>query len=77
MRWRMEFYHERRGILAHYGVDATRPADALRLGWEAVLAEHPSPPPRRRLPLVDRAQRADGRHASGWVLYRILNTMEA
>ena len=40
MTWRMQFYHERRGILAPYGIDAPLPAEAVRLGWKAVLAEH-------------------------------------
>jgi hypothetical protein len=71
MKWSMHFYNERRGILARYGVEAPLPAEAVRLGWEAVLAEHPPTARRRRLSLFERAERIGGQHASGWVLYRI------
>jgi hypothetical protein len=71
MKWLMQFYNERRGILARYGVDAPLPAEAVRLGWKAVLAEHPSTPRRSRLSLFERAERIGGQDASGWVLYRI------
>jgi hypothetical protein len=71
MRWRMEFYNERRGILARYGIEAPLPAAAVRLGWNAVLAEYPSTPRRSRLSLFERAKRVGGQDASGWVLYRI------
>jgi hypothetical protein len=71
MTWRMEFYNERRGILARYGVEARLPADALRLGWEAVFAEYPSIPRRGRPSLFQRAEQL-GQDASGWILYRIV-----
>ena len=71
MKWLMQFYNERRGILARYGIEAPLPAEAVRLGWKAVLAEHPPTPRSRRLSLFERAQRAGGQDASGWVLYRI------
>ena len=48
------------------------PAEAVRLGWKAVLAEHPSTPRRRRLSLFERADRIGGQDASGWVRYRIV-----
>jgi hypothetical protein len=73
MKWLMEFYHERRRILARYGIEAPLPAEALRLGWKAVLAEHPWTPRRGRLSLFQRAERAGGQDASGWVLYRIVD----
>jgi hypothetical protein len=60
MRWRMEFYNERRGILARYGIEAPLPAAAVRLGWNAVLAEYPSTPRRSRLSLFERAERVGG-----------------
>ena len=68
----MQFYHEKRGILARYGVDAPLPAEAVRLGWKAVLAEHPPTPRRRRLSLFERAERIGGQDASGWALSRIV-----
>ncbi len=71
MNWRMEFYNERRRIVACYGMEAPLPAEAVRLGWKAVLAEYPSTPRKGRLSLFDRAERVGGRDASGWVLYRI------
>ena len=36
MRWLMEFYNERRGILARYGIEAPLPAAAALLGLKAV-----------------------------------------
>jgi hypothetical protein len=71
MKWLMEFYHERRGILARYRIEASLPSEAVSLGWTAVLAEHPSTPRRRRLSLFERAGRIGGQDSSGWVLYRI------
>ena len=72
MKWLMQFYNERRGILARYGVEAPLPAKAVLLGWKAVLAEYPSTPRSSRLSLFERAQRGGGQDASGWVLYRIV-----
>jgi hypothetical protein len=71
MRWLMEFYNQRRGILARYDIEASLPAAAVVLGRNAVLAEYPAPPRRRRLSLFERAERLGGQDASGWVLYRI------
>lgn len=72
MRWRMEFYNERRGILARYGIEAPLPSAAALLGLKAVLAEYPPPPREGRLSLFERAERIGGQDASGWVLYRIV-----
>jgi len=77
MKWLMQFYNERRGILARYGIEAPLPAEAVRLGWKAVLAEHPSTPRGSWLSLFERAQRVEGQDASGWVLYRIVKDGEA
>ena len=71
MRWLTEFYSERRGILARYGVEAALPAAAVLLGRSALLAEYPPTPRRGRLSLVERAERVGGQGAPGWVLYRI------
>jgi hypothetical protein len=38
MRCLMEFYNERRGILARYAIEAALPAAAVVLGRNAVLA---------------------------------------
>jgi hypothetical protein len=72
MKWLMEFYNERRGILAHYDIEAPLPAAAALLGLKAVLAEYPSLPRKGRLSLFERAERLGGQDASGWVLYRIV-----
>ncbi len=57
MNWVMQFYNERRGILARYRIEAPLPTEAVRLGRKAVLAEHPSIPRRSRLSLFERAER--------------------
>ena len=72
MRWLMEFYNERRGILARYGIEAPLPAAAALLGLKAVLAEYPALPRKGQLSLFERAERIGGQAASGWVLYRIV-----
>ena len=72
MRWLMEFYNERRGILARYTIEAPLPAAAALLGLKAVLAEYPSPPRKGRLSLFERAERIGGQDPSGWVLCRIV-----
>ena len=71
MKWRLEFYHERRRILARYGVEAQLPAAAVTLGRRALSAEYPAAPPRGRPSLFKRAQGVEGQDPSGWVLYRI------
>jgi hypothetical protein len=76
MKWLMQFYHERRGILARCEAEAVLPADAVLLGRKAVLAEYPSAPRRIRLNLFERAQRVEGQDASGWLLYRIAHDRE-
>ena len=73
MKWLMEFYNERRGILARHGVEARLPAAAAELGLQAVLAEYPSPPRKAWLSLFEQAERLGGQDASGWVLYRIVS----
>ena len=72
MRWLMEFYNERRRIVARYGIEAPLPEAAARLGRSAVLADHPSSPRKGRPSLFERAQRIGGQDGSGWVLYRIV-----
>jgi hypothetical protein len=67
----MEFYHERRGILAHYDVEAPLPGAAVLLGRSALLVEYPPTPTKGRLSLFKRAQRIEGQDPSGWILYRI------
>ena len=71
MKWLMQFYNERRGILAGYSIEAPLPAEAVSLGWKAVLAEHPPTQRKSRLSLFERAERIGGQDVRGWVLYRI------
>jgi hypothetical protein len=72
MRWLVEFYNERRGILARYGIEASLPAAAALLGRKAVLVEYPPARVRRRPSLFERAERVGGQDGSGWVLHRIV-----
>ena len=72
MRWRMEFYNERRNTLAPYSVEAPTPPAAVVLGRTALLAEYPSTPARGRPGLFEQAGRVGGQDAGGWVLYRIV-----
>jgi hypothetical protein len=71
MRWLLEFYNERRGLVARYNIEAPLPAEAVLLARNAIPAEYPSIPRRGRLSLIERAERVGGQDASGWVLYRI------
>jgi hypothetical protein len=72
MRWRMEFYNERRTTLAPYSVEAPTAAAAVVLGRNALLAEYPFTPARGRPSLFEQAGRMGGQDAGGWVLYRIV-----
>lgn len=71
MRWRLEFYSERRQILAHYRVEAPTPATALVLGRRRVFDEYPPTLARGPRSPFERAQRVAGQDADAWVLYRI------
>ena len=72
MKWIVEFYHERRRLLARYDIEAPLPPAAVVLGRHALLTEHPSPPPARRISLFKQAQLVEGQNADGWILYRIV-----
>jgi hypothetical protein len=76
VKWLVEFYHEKRGILARYDIEAPLPAEAVLLGWREVLLEHPPTPRTSRLSLFERAERVGGRDVSGWVLYRIVKNSQ-
>jgi hypothetical protein len=71
VRWRLEFYGERRRTLARYSVEAPTPAAAQALGLRALLAEYPPAAAQRAPSLFERAQRLSGRDGGEWVLYRI------
>src|SRR5262245_5205608 len=63
VRWRLEFYSERRQILAHYRVEAPTTATALVLGRRWVFDEYPPTLARRPRSLFARAQRVASQHA--------------
>jgi hypothetical protein len=69
MQWSVQFYSERRGLVARFSVEALLPAEAVVLGRRALLAEYPTPVPRGRASLFARA--GAGTDGDGWVLYRI------
>ena len=71
MRWRLEFYSERRQILAHCRVEAPTPATALVLGRRSVLDEYPPVRARRARSLFEPAPRLPSSDSDGWVLYRL------
>ena len=71
MRWRLEFYSERRQILAHCRVEAPTPATALVLGRRSVLDEYPPAHTRRARSLFKQAPSLVSSGSDGWVLYRI------
>jgi len=70
VKWRLEFYSERRQALACYTVEAAAPGAALEVGRRALLTEYP-PTARRTQSLFEQAQRIGGQDPGGWVLYRI------
>ena len=70
MIWSVQFYNERRGLLARYRVEAPLPPAAVVLGRRALYAAYPpaaAPPASTSLYQRARADRND----AGWVLYRI------
>jgi hypothetical protein len=70
MIWSIQFYNERRGLLARYRVEAALPPAAVVLARRALFAAYPratAPAPPASLYQQARAERDDG----GWVLYRI------
>ena len=70
-RWVVEFYHQRRAIVARYYVAAPSPAAAFIEGRRALVVEHPPTPVRGRPTLFERAERLGGQDGSGWIPYRI------
>jgi hypothetical protein len=70
MTWSVQFYNERRGLLARYSVEAALPPAAVVLGRRALLAEYPSAAAPARPSSLYQQARADA-NDEGWVLYRI------
>jgi hypothetical protein len=76
MIWSLQFYNERRGLLASYRVEAALPPAAVVLGRRALFAAYPpaaAPRPPASLYQQARTDRNDG----GWVLYRIASVDES
>lgn len=71
MRWRLQFYNERDGVVAGYAVEASTPAAAVLAGRDALSADHHLIPARRKVSGYTQAQRLGGHDTSGWILYRI------
>jgi len=71
MKWIVDFYHQRRALIARYDVDAPSAAAAVVLGRQALLAQHPPASPRGALTLFERAERIGGQDGTGWIVYRI------
>lgn len=70
MTWSVQFYNERRGLLARYSVEAALPPEAVLLARRALAGAYPpAAAPARPASLYQRARAEpdDG----GWVLYRI------
>jgi hypothetical protein len=70
MTWSVQFYNSRLARVARYSIEAPLPPEAIRLGWQALLADHPRSLAPRRRSLFQQANRA-ATDAGGWVLYRI------
>ncbi len=69
--WVVEFYNQRRAMVASYHVEAPSPAAALVAGRRALSVEHPPAPVRGRPTLFEQAERLGGQDGSGWIPYRI------
>ncbi len=72
MKWVVDFYHQRRAMVARYGVDAPSAASAVVVGRQALLAQHPPVAARGRASLFEQAERIGGQDGSGWIVYRIV-----
>jgi hypothetical protein len=75
MMWSVQFYNERRGLLARYRVEAALPPEALLLARRALIAVYPAAAVAvRPASLYQQARAAPG--DGGWVLYRIASERE-
>ena len=72
MKWVVDFYNERRAMVARYDVDAPSAASAVVAGRQAVFAEYPPTRAWRRPSLAEQAERIGGQDGSGWIVYRIV-----
>ncbi len=72
MKWVVDFYHQRRALVARYDVDAPSAASAVVVGRKAMLAEYPPAPARGRPTLFEQAERIGGQDGTGWIVYRIV-----
>jgi hypothetical protein len=72
MKWIVDYYHQRRAIVARYDVDAPSAAAAVAVGRQALFAQYPPAPSRGRPTLFERAERIGGQDGTGWIIYRIV-----
>jgi hypothetical protein len=68
--WSVQFYNERRGVLACYCVEAALPPSAVLLARRALDTEYPRAAAPAVVASLYQQARAD-RNDGGWVLYRI------
>ena len=76
MIWSVEFYNERRGLLARYRVEAALPPAAVVGARRALDAAYPRTAAPAALASLYQQARAD-RDDGGWVLYRIASVEES
>jgi hypothetical protein len=72
MKWVVDFYNQRRAMVARYDVDAPSAASAVVLGRQAMLTQYPPAAARGRPSLFEQAERIGGQDGSGWIVYRIV-----
>lgn len=70
MTWSVQFYNEKRRLLARYSIEAPVAAEAVAVAERALATAYPSSTRRGRRSLFEQAHRAQA-DESGWVLYRI------
>lgn len=70
MIWSVQFYNERRGLLARYSVEAALPPEAVVRGRRALCAAYPPGAAATRPASLYQQARAES-DDGGWVLYRI------
>lgn len=73
MKWLVDFYSQRRTIVARYAVDAPSPPAAVVAARQALFAAYPPRRAATRPTLFEQAERIGGQNESGWILYRIVN----
>jgi hypothetical protein len=71
MKWVVDFYNQRRAMVARYDVDAPSAASAVVVGRQAMLTQYPPAAARGRPSLFEQAEHIGGQDGTGWIVYRI------